>query len=74
MQFDRGYLSPYFVTQLRQNDCRTGEDRSILCLHEKKLSSLQPMVYPLLEQVSSRKNTADHLGDVKEESAGNFGC
>jgi len=48
MQFDRGYLSPYFITNAEKMVAEL-EDPYIL-IHEKKLSSLQPML-PVLESV-----------------------
>ncbi len=48
MQFDRGYLSPYFVTNPEKMVAEM--DSPLILIHEKKLSSLQPML-PLLESV-----------------------
>ena len=48
MQFDRGYLSPYFITNAEKMVAELEEP--YILLHEKKLSSLQPML-PILEAV-----------------------
>ena len=66
MQFDRGYLSPYFVTNA---DKMTSElEDCMILLHEKKLSSLQPMV-PLLESViQSQKPLLIIAEDIEGEA------
>ncbi len=48
MQFDRGYLSPYFVTNPEKMNCEF--DNPYILLYEKKLSNLQAMI-PVLEAV-----------------------
>jgi chaperonin GroEL len=48
MQFDRGYLSPYFITNAEKMVAEL--DDPYILIHEKKLSSLQPML-PILEAV-----------------------
>ena len=49
MQFDRGYLSPYFITDPDRMECKL-EDPYIL-IHEKKISSMKDLL-PLLEQIA----------------------
>jgi chaperonin GroEL len=49
MQFDRGYLSPYFVTDQERMECVL-EDPYIL-IHEKKIGSMKDIL-PLLEQIA----------------------
>src|SRR5579859_3667230 len=49
MQFDRGYVSPYFITNAEKMIAEL--DQPYILIHEKKLSGLQPML-PLLEAVA----------------------
>src|SRR5271166_1022672 len=48
MQFDRGYVSPYFITNAEKMNAEL--DQPYILIHEKKLSGLQPML-PLLESI-----------------------
>jgi len=64
MQFDRGYISPYFVTDPEKMEAVLEEP--YILLHEKKLSNMQEMV-PLLEQIAK---TGKSLLIVAEEVEG----
>ena len=66
MQFDRGYLSPYFVTNADKMQVELEEP--LILLHEKKLSSLQPML-PILESaVQSNRPLLIIAEDVEGEA------
>ena len=70
MQFDRGYLSPYFVTD-QENMEAILEDTYIL-IHEKKLSNMKDML-PLLEKVSTTGKSLLVLAeDVEGEALATF--
>ena len=63
MQFDRGYLSPYFVTDSERMEVVL-EDPYIL-IHEKKIASMKDIL-PLLEQIA-RSVSYTHLDVYKRQ-------
>ena len=52
MQFDRGYLSPYFITESERMECAM--DEPLILVHEKKISSVKSLL-PILEKVVESK-------------------
>ena len=71
MQFDRGYMSPYFVTNAEKMTVEL--DQPYILIHEKKLSGLQVLL-PLLEAVAqSTRPLLIVAEDVEGEALGNAG-
>src|SRR6187399_1727575 len=66
MQFDRGYLSPYFVTN--QDKMRAELDEPYVLIHEKKLSNLQALLPVLEAVVQSSKPLLIIAEDVEGEA------
>jgi chaperonin GroEL len=66
MQFDKGYISPYFVTNPQEMKCEL--DDSYILIHEKKLSNVRDML-PLLEKIAqSGKPLLIIAEDVESEA------
>ncbi|ESZ19665.1 MAG: chaperonin GroEL [Mesorhizobium sp.] len=66
MQFDRGYLSPYFITN--QDKMRVELEEPYVLIHEKKLSNLQAMLPVLEAAVQSSKPLLIIAEDVEGEA------
>ena len=68
MQFDRGYLSPYFITDAERMECIL-ENAKVL-LFEKKISNMKDLL-PILEQIAKQgKPLADHRRGRRGRGAG----
>jgi chaperonin GroEL len=66
MQFDRGYLSPYFVTDSERMECVL--ENALVLIHEKKISNMKDLL-PLLEQIAgARKPLLVVSEDVEGEA------
>jgi chaperonin GroEL len=61
MQFDRGYLSPYFVTDAEKMEAHLEEP--YILLHEKKISTMKDLL-PILEQIAKRVKRLRHWWSI----------
>ena len=66
MQFDRGYLSPYFVTNPDRMECVL--DEPLILLHEKKISAMRDLL-PLLEQTAQQARSILIIAEEVEGDA-----
>ena len=66
MQFDRGYLSPYFVTDAEKMNCAF--DSPYILLYDKKISNLQPMISILEAVVQSGRPLVIIAEDIEGEA------
>lgn len=66
MQFDRGYLSPYFVTDPEKMNCTF--DNPYILLYDKKISNLQPMIAVLEAVVQSGRALVIIAEDIEGEA------
>ena len=71
MQFDKGYISPYFINKPAEMECEL-ED-ALIFINEKKISNLRELV-PILEKVESNRPAAvDHCGGRRWRGADRAG-
>ena len=80
MQFDRGYLSPYFVTDPERMEVVL--ENPVILIHEKRISAMKDLL-PLLELVArAEPSIADHrrghrrrgAGDARRQQAARHAC
>ena len=72
MQFDRGYLSPYFVN--KQDNMSVDLESPLILIHDKKISNIRDML-PVLEAVAKASQPLLIIAeDIEGEAAGNISC